>query len=188
MTLEEAEKCVDNSEKATRRKEYLDEKFGRISWKMFGCVVVVCFIITRFIQPVFAVGESMEPTIMDGSLLLCDVTVKEYHIDDIVLIMIPNGTPFRYQLIKRIVAGPGDSVEIIDGELFVNGIKETRGFERMEDPGIVSGRIVLGENEYFVLGDNRNHSSDSREYGLIQKDMIRGILSGNGIRTDITIF
>ncbi len=188
MTLEEAQKNVEIEEKISQKKEFLDEKVGKIAWKVFGIFVILYFIVTRFVQPVFASGESMEPTIHDGSIFLCNATVKKFNVDDIVVVGIPNKTPFDYQLIKRIVAVPGDSVEVIDGELYVNGIRETRGFEKMNDPGIAENKIVLSEGEYFVLGDNRNHSSDSRKYGIIKTKMIKGLLSKKCIETNFHLF
>ncbi len=183
MTLEEAQKNAERDEKINQKKEYLDEKVGRIAWKVFMIAVVVGFIITRFIAPVYASGESMMPTIKDGSLILCNCMVKNYKTDDIVVISLWKTQKVPASIIKRIVAVPGDSLEIIDGILYVNGIKETRGFDVMEDPGIVTEKIVLGVDEYFVLGDNRNHSSDSRRYGIIQKSMIKGVLTEKCIET-----
>lgn len=185
MTLEEAQKNAERDEKINQKKEYLDEKVGRIAWKVFMIAVIVGFIITRFIAPVYASGESMMPTIKDGSLILCNCMVKDYKTDDIVVISLWKTQKVPASIIKRIVAVPGDSVEIIDGILYVNGIKETRGFDVMEDPGIVTEKIVLGVDEYFVLGDNRNHSSDSRRYGIIQKSMIKGVLSEKSIKNCI---
>lgn len=184
MTLEDAVKSSESSSRIISKKEYLDEKFSRMTWKILGIFVAACFIITRFIFPVYAVGQSMEPTIHDGSVLICYSTVKEYHVDDIVMIRILNGTPFPLHIIKRIVAVPGDSVEISGGALYVNGIKEDRGFDKMEDAGFVKEQIILGRDEYFVLGDNRNYSSDSREYGVINGNMIKGILSEWSIDSD----
>lgn len=78
--------------------------------------------------------------------------------------------------IKRVVATPGDSVQILDGYLYVNGAIVKDGFDKIADPGIAEDKIKLAENEYFVMGDNRNNSEDSRSgtVGPIHRDQIIG--------------
>ena len=80
--------------------------------------------------------------------------------------------------IKRIIGLPGETVQIADGTIYINGevLEESYGREVMQDPGIAAEPITLGEDEYFVLGDNRNQSSDSRDpsVGLIHRDEIIG--------------
>lgn len=187
MTLEEAQKNVERDEKIKQNKEYLDEKVGRYAWKFFLIAFIVLFIVTRFISPVYASGESMLPTIKDGSLILCNSMVKDYKVDDIVVISLWKTQKIPTSIIKRIVAVPGDSLEIKDGILYVNGIEENREFDKMDEPGIVTEKIVLGDDEYFVLGDNRNRSSDSRTYGIIYKSMIKGVLTEKCIETSFHI-
>ena len=91
--------------------------------------------------------------------------------------------PFSYAdetyYIKRIIALPGESVRIdYDGVIYINEepLLENFGAETIEDPGTAVNSIQLGPDEYFVLGDNRNHSSDSRvaQVGLIKKKDIIG--------------
>ncbi|MCD8326323.1 MAG: signal peptidase I [Lachnospiraceae bacterium] len=78
--------------------------------------------------------------------------------------------------IKRIVAVPGDTVQIIDGYLYINGEQEQGDYEKMADAGLLATEVTLGENEYVVLGDNRNNSEDSRvsSVGVVEKSQISG--------------
>lgn len=95
--------------------------------------------------------------------------------DDIVIIRSKN---LHRDIVKRIVAMPGDTVQITDGILYVNAIPEDnlQHLPAMEDPGNAASPITLGDGEYFVLGDNRNASIDSRfdEVGIISSDSIKG--------------
>ncbi len=91
--------------------------------------------------------------------------------------------PYQYEentyYIKRIIGLPGETVQVVDGYVYINGSRlesDIYGNERMDDPMAASQPITLGEDEYFVLGDNRNHSQDSRDpsVGEVKKDTIMG--------------
>ncbi len=127
-------------------------------------------------------GESMETTLSDGDNLIVDKITYRFsdpqRFDIIVF-------PFQYQentfYIKRIIGMPGETVQINEkGEIYINGelLEESYGREviKPEHVGIASEPITLGEDEYFVLGDNRNNSSDSRTemVGNIHRDDIIG--------------
>lgn len=111
-------------------------------------------------------GESMYPTLRDGDHLIVDKISYRFSDPsrfDIVVF------PFKYQegtyYIKRIIGLPGETVQIQDGDVYINGkkLKEAYGSEAIRNPGLASAAVTLGQNEYFVLGDNRNNSADSRE-------------------------
>ena len=80
--------------------------------------------------------------------------------------------------IRRVIGLPGETVQIVDGYVYIDGQKldEHYGNEVMENPGIAEEPLVLGDDEYFVLGDNRNNSQDSRaaNVGVIHKDDLLG--------------
>ena len=91
--------------------------------------------------------------------------------------------PYQYEentyYIKRIIGLPGETVQVVDGYVYINGSRlesDIYGNELMDDPMAASRPITLGEDEYFVLGDNRNHSQDSRDpsVGEVKKDTIMG--------------
>lgn len=111
-------------------------------------------------------GESMNPTLKDKDNLIVDKISYRFSDParfDIVVF------PFKYQegtyYIKRIIGLPGETVQIQDGTIYINGkkLEESYGAEPIRNPGLASGAITLGQDEYFVLGDNRNNSADSRE-------------------------
>ena len=124
-------------------------------------------------------GHSMETTLSDGDNLIVDKISYRFRDPERFEIIV---FPFQYEehtyYIKRIIGLPGETVQVIDGYVYINGemLDENYGLEVMDDPGIAAEPIILGEDEYFVLGDNRNHSSDSRDpsVGVLHRDDIMG--------------
>lgn len=142
-------------------------------------VGITFFIITFIGQRTYVSGSSMESTLSHGDNLIVDKITyrfadpKRY---DIIVF------PFRYEentyYIKRIIGLPGETIQIQDGSIYIDGeiLKESYGREVMKSAGLAAEPIELGEDEYFVLGDNRNDSTDSREpnVGVIHRDEIIG--------------
>ncbi len=94
-----------------------------------------------------------------------------------VVVFLPGGNQKTHYYVKRIVAVPGDTVLIRNGQLYVNGKpQDEERYDKMEDAGIAAEGLTLGREEYFVLGDNRNNSEDSRSanIGPILRDDIAG--------------
>lgn len=167
-------------------KEKAEEK--EFSWKReilstavyLLAVVAVTFLFVQFVgQRTHVNGDSMNVTLEDGDNLIVDklsYRFKDPERFDIIVF------PYQYQektyYIKRIIGMPGESVQIIDGMVYIDGemLDESYGKEVMEYAGVASEMIELGEDEYFVLGDNRNNSSDSRDpsVGNIHEDQIIG--------------
>ena len=133
-------------------------------------LVVLCaayLIITYVGQRTQVSGSSMETTLSDGDNLLVDKITYRFsdpkRFDIIVF-------PFQYDTdtyyIKRIIGMPGETVQIdYDGNIYIDGeiLEESYGREGIQNPGRAAEPITLGEDEYFVMGDNRNNSSDSRD-------------------------
>lgn len=115
----------------------------------------------------------MEPAYHSGQFLILDKHSDDYGYGDVVAVRKEN---IEGLLVKRIVALPGDLISIQEGILYVNGCAEEYGHGKIDYAGIAEAPFVLGEEFYFVLGDNVQASRDSRysEIGLIHRDEIRG--------------
>ena len=145
------------------------------------CVLIVTYLIIHYVgQRTEVQGSSMEPTLQNADNLIVDkisYRVREPQRFDIIVF------PFQFEedtyYIKRIIGMPGEKVRIDwDGTVYIDGeaLEEGYGLEVIQDPGRAVDEIELGEDEYFVLGDNRNNSTDSRAelVGNIHKDDIIG--------------
>lgn len=131
-------------------------------------------------QTMKMVGESMAPVIQnDDTLLVNKIKYKIFSPKsmDIILFKVRKSSETYYS-VKRVIGVPGDTVQIMEGEVFVNGSKlEHPPFEELIlNPGLAKDPILLGEDEYFVMGDNCNISEDSRvvNIGVVLKEDIVG--------------
>lgn len=138
-------------------------------------IVAVCAAVSLFaFQLAIISGDSMLPAYKSYSFVLINKTEKDFHRGDVVAFKCEAGT-----LIKRIAAEPKDTVLIADGRLFVNGEKSALySGKKIAFAGLAQSEIKLGENEYFVLGDNTDESKDSRYevVGIVNKSNITGII------------
>lgn len=142
--------------------------------------LAVIFFLIHFVGQKTTVNDmSMYPALSDGDSIIIDKLTYQFSDPkrfDLVVF------PFQYQeetyYIKRVIGLPGETVQIMDGQVYINGaaLTENYGWEHMEKAGMAFEPVTLGEDEYFVLGDNRNDSTDSREpsVGNIQKGTIVG--------------
>ena len=145
-----------------------------------GIVVGITFLIITFVgQRTYVSGSSMENTLSHGDNLIVDKITYRFSDPrryDIIVF------PFRHEddvyYIKRIIGLPGETIQIQDGDIYINGeiLHESYGREVMKSAGLAADPITLGEDEYFVLGDNRNDSMDSRDPSVstIHRDELIG--------------
>lgn len=160
------------------------KKFLSFGFEVVKIVVIALLIVApiRFFlfQPFIVKGESMEPNFFDGDYLIVDeisYRFKSPERGEVIVFDAPVNRSVRY--IKRVIALPGETVEIKDGEITIydnNGpliLDEASYIPEWYD---VSGdvRISLGPDEYFVLGDNRPASLDSRRFGSLDRESIVG--------------
>ena len=135
-------------------------------------VLVVILLRTFIITPVRVNGDSMNQTLKDGEILLLEKYDKKFKRFDIVVLKYNDE-----QLVKRIIGMPGESVQYRNNILYINGEKVSEEFltEETYDFDLkVLGYDKIPENYYFVVGDNRSNSLDSRLIGLISKEDIEG--------------
>ncbi len=150
------------------------------------CIYVIALFFVAVIVPKYllqrtiVIGDSMENTLYDGENIWVEKISR--HFDHLkrfdIIVFYPYGRENKEYFIKRIIGLPGESVQIMDDTIFINGIRLSENFGK--DPityqGIAAEELTLADDEYFVLGDNRTVSLDSRysNIGPIKKKNIGG--------------
>lgn len=161
-----------------KKLEKLKEILGTTVY--FLCVIVFAFLILKFVgQRTEVIGRSMMPTLMDGdNLILNKISYRFHEPERFDIIVFPYRNGDHKNFIKRVIGLPGDTIQIdMDGVIYINGeaLEEGYGAEVIKDPGAAVNPITLNEDEYFVLGDNRNNSEDSRfSVGVVYRKEILG--------------
>lgn len=126
------------------------------------------------------IGNAMEPGLYANQQILINRLV--YQISEPsrgdVIAFLPNGNTNSHYYIKRVIGLPGETVRIEDGYVYINDeiYDEGDAYDKIADPGIADSDMILGKGEYFVLGDNRNFSEDSRfgNIGVVKSSYIIG--------------
>ena len=176
---EEKRPNTDGSEKGAGQNVDMTKEI--LSWVFYiGFVLVLTWVIITFVgQRTRVDGRSMENTLHNGDNLI--VEKLSYRFSDPkrfdIIVFPPTGKKEYY--IKRIIGLPGETVQIDeDGNIYINGelLEENYGKETIQNPGRAAQPITLGDDEYFVMGDNRNNSKDSRseEVGNVKRSQIIG--------------
>lgn len=155
-------------------------------WETIKFVLIALVIIVPIryylVQPFFVKGPSMESTFLNGDYVLIDEISYRFHPPkrgDVVIFRPPQDQSEFY--IKRVIGLPGELVQIKDSQVIIYNRDYPQGFTLDESTyldrsQVTTGdmRIKLDDNEYFVLGDNRLHSSDSRYWGAVNRSLITG--------------
>lgn len=152
------------------------EKLKRIVKECIPYVIIISVVVlVRYflITPVRVSGPSMKPTLKNGEIVLLEKVDKNYERFDIVVLK-----SFGERLIKRIIGLPGEYVEYKNSKLYINDKEVEEKFISgisFEDFGLIDIKYIeIPKDMYFVVGDNRNNSTDSRIIGLIKKEDIQG--------------
>lgn len=193
--MTKADVAIEAAAKSKKEKEKRTFKEELLSWvyTLLAALVIVTVIRTFFFEPIRVDGESMRNTLQDGDIVL--VTKPEYwsgnyQRGDVIICRYPNrnkessislGGSFELTFtnhtlfVKRLIGLPGDKIEFRQGVLYVNDQLVDESNIDVYIPYTSSmGPITLGRDQYFVVGDNRGNSNDSRAVGPISEDMIVG--------------
>lgn len=138
-------------------------------------LVIVAVIFNVFIGVSRVDGNSMEPTLQNGDIVFFSRIGSEYEDGDVVFARMPSGEYY----VKRIIATEGEEVDLIDGVFCIDGVPEEGAYilgttEAQE--GIVKYPYTVEEGKYFMVGDNREGSMDSRTFGALPESSIKGKL------------
>lgn len=149
-------------------------------FKTMFYVIIVLLIFNVFFSPILVNGYSMENTLKDRQPLIIYKINETYEYNDILVVYGGHNIPNEKYIIKRVLGLPGDLVEIRDGKFFRNKkeilepyIKEPMETENFMPP------YIIPEGQIFIMGDNRNKSGDSRQYGAFLKSDILGKVISN---------
>lgn len=118
-------------------------------------------------------GNSMNPTLIDGEYLAMNPKVDSLERGDIVVAKIDG-----FRVIKRVVALPKETIHVQDGKIYIDGVLLEEEYAIPNDfAGTASVPLVMGEEEYYLMGDNRGESEDSRVYGGVNFEKIQGVVT-----------
>ena len=165
---------VETKEQAQEFKPVLELR----SWfrDIFFAFVIAIFIVVFVVQPVKVEGTSMQPRLVDQERIFVNRFIYRFQNvrrGDVVVFWYPKDHSKSF--IKRVLGIPGDEVEIRNGIVYVNGARISEPYLKMEFQDYKSfGKAIVPAGQYFVLGDHRNSSNDSRSWGFVAQNLIYG--------------
>lgn len=151
------------------KNELLKKSYVKEFLPYFIIILVVVFVKMFVVSPIRVNGASMNPTLNDKDIMILNEI--SYGFSDIVRFDIVVVKEENEYLIKRIIGLPGEKIEYKDNKLYIDGKYVKEDFKHMET---MDFSTTLGEDEYFIMGDNRTNSTDSRIFGPISRDKIIG--------------
>ena len=160
-------------------KEMIHEIFSTLFY-CFAAILLAVVIVFSFGIKISMIGVSMTPSLYNGQEVLINRFVYKLFAPrrGDVIAFLPNGNTNSHYYLKRVIGLPGERIQIVGGYVYINGelLAEDEIYDKIADAGIAETEIVLGTDEYFALGDNRNMSEDSRSgnVGPVNRDDIAG--------------
>ena len=155
------------------------DKFKKIvkEWLPYVVIIILVLVVKyNIVAPIRVNGKSMNNTLKEGDIMILDIIgYRTSRLKRFDIVVVDNGKDY---LIKRVIGLPGEEIEYKDNKLYVNGkeVNDKYGNGKTSD-----FKVKVGKNKYFVLGDNRTNSLDSRYYGSFNKKKILG-------KTNFTVF
>lgn len=185
LTVDTKDEILEDDKVAIVDKEEKELSLVKelLGWVLYVAIIIAAtFLIVTYVgQRTRVSGDSMLPSLHNGDNLIVDKISYRFRDPERYEIIV---FPYKYQedtyYIKRIIGLPGETVQVKDGAVYINGklLGEEYGIEPIDEDkkGIAEDPITLGEDEYFVMGDNRNHSSDSRDQsvGVLKREDLIG--------------
>lgn len=174
---------INPNQDFTFNKKHRWQAFSEFFWEMVRVAIISLIIIlpVRYflIQPFYVKGASMEPNFYDHEYLVIDEISYRFNQPqrgDIVVFKYPKD--IKQYFIKRVIGLPGEKVRVADGGIYINGNKINEAYLSSETETVLPlrgyGDVTLAPDEYFLLGDNRTQSLDSRIFGPVKRDFIIG--------------
>ena len=177
----EQQNLIENEAKIDEQQAKRERRGNIIFFSVIGFFILLFAVILYLNVNVFFLvkvdGDSMNPTLQSGNVVTVNRKLTPEH-GDIVII---EGEKKTAYLIKRVIAKEGDTVEIINGDVYINGKLLEEDYVKKQNSTFATGdstKWTLGENEVFYLGDNRMFSKDSRddEYGTCDESQVVGVM------------
>ncbi|MDD2978629.1 MAG: signal peptidase I [Hespellia sp.] len=141
---------------------------------VMAAVILIVYLLFHFVVGIALVdGNSMYPTLRNGQVVFYTRMNHTYEAGDVISVRMPSGKFY----VKRIVAAAGDEVDIKNGRLTVNGNEADENYAfgvTKEEEGNIEYPLTVEDGKYFILGDNRENSNDSRAFGTIIEERITG--------------
>ena len=151
------------------KKELVKKNYIKEFLPYFIVILVVIFIKIFVFSQIRVNGASMNPTLNDKDIMILDeISYRFSEIERFNIVVVKEENEY---LIKRIIGLPGEKIEYKDNKLYIDGKYVKEDFKHMET---MDFSTTLGEDEYFIMGDNRTNSTDSRIFGPISRDEIIG--------------